>query len=87
MHDLLTFRGSVDELPSYDQEGEGAFLPFLRTESDFLPDGKHFEDLSQDEKDALRDSYRFDPYRPGLKQGITNIGNRYAKLIFAGYGL
>lgn len=68
-------------------EHSGAFLPFLRREIDFLPEGATFEDLTEEQLARLKILYRYDPYRPGLKQGITNIANRYAKWIFAGYGM
>lgn len=47
---------------------------FLNTEADFLPEGKTFEDLTQEELETLRRQYRFSPFRPGIYQGITGIG-------------
>ena len=44
---------------------------FCRTEYDFIPPGKTFDDLTDEEKQALKDKYRFDPLKPGIYQGIT----------------
>ena len=48
---------------------------FYRDESSFLPTGKRYEDLTQEETDILRQKYRFDPLYPGIYQGITGIGS------------
>lgn len=51
---------------------------FFRNENEFLPPGKTFKDLTEQEKKDLINKYRFDVYRPGQYQGITGIigGNR-----------
>lgn len=48
---------------------------FFRSESAFLPEGKTFETLTKEEREELRSRYRFDPFRPGLYQGITGMGD------------
>lgn len=47
---------------------------FFRNEAEFLPAGKTFNDLTLKEKIELRNKYRFDPFRPGVYQGITGLG-------------
>lgn len=47
---------------------------YCRTEEDFLPDGKSFEELTEEELKHLQLQYRFDFYRPGVYQGITGFG-------------
>jgi len=46
---------------------------FLRSEASFLPEGKSLKDLTPEEIKALKNQYRFSPFRPGLYQGITGI--------------
>jgi len=46
---------------------------FWRTDNEFLPEGKTFDDLTEEEKEELRAKYRFDPLRPGIYQTITDI--------------
>ena len=46
---------------------------FVRSEESFLPEGKTFDDLTEEEKITLRNQYRFSSYRPGIYQGITGI--------------
>ena len=46
---------------------------FTRTEEDFLPAGKTFEDLTPEELRLVRSQYRFSPFRPGMYQTITGI--------------
>ena len=43
---------------------------FFWIENHFLPEGKTFDDLTDTEKEELRQKYRFDPYRPGIYKGI-----------------
>ena len=47
---------------------------FYRSESQFLPEGKAFADLTQKEKDELKNKFRFDPLKPGCYQGVTATG-------------
>jgi hypothetical protein len=47
---------------------------FFREESNFLPKGKTFDDLTEEEKKDLRNKYRFDPMKPGVYQGISGFG-------------
>ena len=46
---------------------------FCRIESDFLPEGKTFKNLTPEEYKRLRSQYRFSPFRPGIYQAITGI--------------
>ena len=48
---------------------------FFRSESEFLPSGKTFEDLTPEELKLLQDKYRFDYLRPGLPQTISGFRN------------
>jgi hypothetical protein len=57
----------------------GAEIPkeldiFYRQESAFLPEGKTFKDLTDDELKKLKAQYRFDHFVPGIYQGITGVG-------------
>ena len=47
---------------------------FNKTESEFLPPGKTFADLTPEEERILQNQYRFSPYRPGQYQSITGMG-------------
>lgn len=44
---------------------------FFRDESQFLPPGKTWAELSPEERKLQQDRYRFDPLKPGMYQGIT----------------
>jgi hypothetical protein len=50
---------------------------FYNDESHFLPEGKTFEDLTPEEMAELKNKARFDPYRPGIYQGITGLGKMF----------
>ena len=50
---------------------------FMRTEEQFLPTGKTWSDLSPEEKQSVLNRYRFDPYKPGIYQGITGYGGSF----------
>ena len=41
----------------------------------FLPEGVEFKDLSEVDKQIVRDQYRFAFLRPGKYQAITGLGN------------
>ena len=47
---------------------------FFRDITAFLPDGKTFNDLTAEEKEKVKNQYRFDPFKPGIYQGITGKG-------------
>ena len=47
---------------------------FYKNISEFLPKGKTFADLTNEEKRVVLNKYRFSPYRPGQYQNITGIG-------------
>ena len=44
---------------------------YARSETDFLPPGKTFKDLTPEELKLVQDKYRFDVLKPGIYQGIT----------------
>lgn len=48
---------------------------FFRDENDFLPPGKTFDTLTEQEKKDLRNKYRFSPMRPGEYQSMTGMNN------------
>lgn len=68
-------------LPFYGNEGPLATymnLPtsmdiYFNSEASFLPPGKTFDDLTDDEKALVRSRYRFDSLRPGYYQCITGM--------------
>ena len=47
---------------------------YMKTEADFLPPGKKFEDLTPEEVRVLQNQYRFSSYRPGLYQTLSGLG-------------
>jgi len=47
---------------------------FFRADSNFLPPGKTWADLTEKEKKEVNARYRFDPLRPGMYQAITACG-------------
>lgn len=53
---------------------------FYRSESQFLPEGKTFADLTETEQEELRCKYRFDCLKPGCYQGITATGKMVGTL-------
>ncbi len=48
---------------------------FFRAESQFLPEGKTFDELTKEEKAMVQAKFRFDPMKPGIYQGISGFGN------------
>ena len=48
---------------------------FFRMEPTFFPKGKQLEDMSDEEKKVSKNKYRFDPYKPGIYQTLTGLGN------------
>ena len=64
---------SVEKIDTYDGVPK-EFNIFYRSENQFLPPGKTFDDLTEEEKIEVQAKYRFDPYRPGLYQSITGYG-------------
>jgi len=46
---------------------------YWRDERYWLPEGKDFKDLTEEEKILLKNKFRFDPLRPGVYQGITGM--------------
>ena len=47
---------------------------------DFIPVGKTWEDLTQKEKELIKDQYRFAFLRPGEYQAITGIGGQNGQM-------
>lgn len=48
---------------------------FYRNLQSFIPAGKVWSDLTPDEKEEVKNQYRFSPYKPGQYQSITGFGN------------
>lgn len=46
---------------------------YWRDERYWLPEGKDFSDLTEEELRLLKNKYRFDPLRPGKYGGLTGI--------------
>ena len=46
---------------------------FCRFENAFFDPNKTFDELSLEEQEMVRLRYRFDPFKPGIYQGITGI--------------
>ena len=46
---------------------------FYRQIYAFIPEGKTWADLTEEEKKIIEDQFRFDPLKPGVYQGITGI--------------
>lgn len=49
---------------------------FYRTEDQFLPEGKDWDDLTKEELKIARNRYRFDYLKPGYYQAISGIGTK-----------
>lgn len=47
---------------------------YMRTESSFLPPGKTWADLTEEERQEVKLKYRFDCFKPGKYQAITGDG-------------
>jgi hypothetical protein len=84
MFDMSGFKANmadskeIDDFIGVDKEGIDTYDDvsyemnvFQRTESQFLPPGKDFSDLTEEELIHLKRQYRFDYYKPGVYQGIT----------------
>jgi hypothetical protein len=48
---------------------------FYKSMEAFLPAGKTIDDLTPEELKKIKSQYRFDPYSPGIYQGITGFGH------------
>ena len=55
---------------------------YYRSERSFLPEGKDFDDLTEDELARVRTRYRFSPLRPGMYQAITGIGGQVGTMLY-----
>lgn len=57
------------------QEIPKDFDIFYKSESEFLPKGKTYSDLTPEEMRILRSQYRFSPLRPGMYQTLSGFKN------------
>lgn len=48
---------------------------FYRSLSSFIPFGKKWVDLTTEEKEEVKNKYRFSPLKPGMYQTLTGLGN------------
>ena len=55
---------------------------YCRTEEQFLPLGKTWSDLTPEEMELAKKRYRFDPFKPGIYQGITGYGGSFWNIFF-----
>lgn len=74
--DFLPFNPNLKPSPQNHLKGE---IPkeldiFSQDETEFLPEGKSFDDLTKEELKELKDKYRFGYFIPGLNQTITGFG-------------
>lgn len=76
MLDTMLLTPSSDKIDS-NAETPKEFEIYCRTESQFLPEGKTFEDLTQQEVEELRNKYRFDFMKTGQYQSISGYGNSF----------
>jgi hypothetical protein len=53
---------------------------FWSTLEDFIPEGKHWDDLTKTEQHHIKDQYRFAFLRPGEYQAITGIGGKMGQM-------
>ncbi len=71
---MLDFTPDVPPNPpilSNDEIPKGEMELYCRSESSFLPEGKTFADLTEEELKELQSKYRFSPLKPSTYQGIT----------------
>lgn len=71
--DFLAFHPCEPKVNTMDDISKDADL-FFWNENYFLPEGKTFSDLTDEEENELRQKYRFNPYRPGYYRGEREIG-------------
>jgi hypothetical protein len=64
----------IEKIDPYDDVPDEMNI-FKRVESQFLPEGKDFSDLTREELKCLKNKYRFDYYKPGVYQAITGRGS------------
>jgi len=48
---------------------------FYKAFDAFIPPGKQWKDLSPEERELVKNQYRFSPFKPGTYQAITGINN------------
>ena len=49
---------------------------YFKTLESFIPKGKKWDDLSQEEREEVKNKYRFSPMTPGMYQTLTGRNNR-----------
>ena len=88
MSNLLNFLPYVPRTPSDEEAAvfKAGSIPdeldiFFRDESYFLPEGKTFDDLTDEELAHLRNQYRFSALRPGVYQGITGRNGKHGSML------
>lgn len=75
---LFSLEPNVSNMPKTASVANNQDLPkdediFYRDESEFLPEGKTFDTLTEKELKELKNKYRFDYLRPGCYQGVTGL--------------
>ena len=73
MFEFTSFNRSTRASPTetYDDMPSGGMDVYQLTEADFLPEGKTFDDLTDEELEKLKNQYRFRHFRPSQYQAIT----------------
>jgi len=66
--DFMAFHPCPAKVNTMDNVSKDLDIHFW-TENYFLPEGKTFDELTDQETHELRQQYRFDPYRPGVYYG------------------
>jgi len=72
---MLPFEQAPSDPIPNNQDIPKEFDIFYRDESDFLPSGKTYSDLTPEELKFLQSQYRFSPLRPGMPQCISGFRN------------
>ena len=75
MFNMSNFQPSLKETTKVDTNSDisKCMDVFQRTEAQFLPPGKDFDDLTEGELAQLKRQYRFDYYKPG-SSNISGFG-------------
>jgi len=74
LYDFVEFSGAPPSKVEPASVVPKEFDIYYKDESQFLPEGKTFNELTPEEEQRLKSQYRFSPYKPGTYQGITAIG-------------
>ena len=65
---FLNFHACPEKVSTMDEVSKDLDI-FFWNEVYFMPEGKSFETLTDEERHEVRQRYRFDPYRPGVYHG------------------